>query len=458
MSEGAEHVVELQAGPAAGRLRDDGLLVLRGVPYGAPPVGPRRLAPPQPATWTGVLDATVPAPSAPQPDRPVSHRFHGPMPPSAEDCLRVDVVAPAGGAPRPAVVWLHGGGFTVGSPGAELFDPAALARTLDAVVVMVGHRLGSAGWLRHPELAGPGGEEGNWGLLDQAAALRWVHDHADVLGVDPARVVLAGESAGGGAALLHLAAPASRGLLAGVVALSPPLGELVVDRDRAVSWAQDLAAAHATAVAGLRDVSAADLVTAHEALLADPRWAGTRGGALPSLDLATAPSGPLDDPAAAAGVDALVTTNRDEGTFFFRQPGREARPDAEGLARIVGAMPGVDDAAAVLAHARERLGTDDGNELLVRLATERIFTEPLARWERARTAAGGHVERREITHRSRQPGLGATHSIGVPLLFGTWATTATGAWIAGAPGAEQAAAELQAAVRAFVHAGGRSMP
>jgi para-nitrobenzyl esterase len=321
---------------------------------------------------------------------------------------------------------------------------------------MVGHRLGSAGWLRHPELAGPGGEEGNWGLLDQAAALRWVHEHAAVLGVDRTRAALVGESAGAGAALLHLAAPASTGLATRVVALSPPLGELVVATERAVAWAQDLAAACATTVPGLRDFDARRLVAEHEALLGRPPWAGTRGGALPSLDPATAPAGPLEDPAASLGVDVLVTTAADEGTFFFRQPGREAHPDPERLEAIVAGMPGVDDASAVLAEARERHGTDDANELLVRLATERIFTAPIDRWAQGRTAAGGRVERRAITHRSPQPGLGATHSIAVPLLFGTYATTPAGAWIAGAPGADAAAAELQGAVRAFVHQPGRS--
>jgi para-nitrobenzyl esterase len=144
---------------AGGRVRGrDGAYL--GIPYAAPPLGPLRLRPPAPAEpWSGELDATRPGPPPPQPKRPISEFAHGPTPPASEACLTLNVWTPrSGGGPWPVFVWAIGGGWTIGWAGADVYDGAALADAAQVVVVNFGYRLGSLGWLYHPDLGG-----GNWG-------------------------------------------------------------------------------------------------------------------------------------------------------------------------------------------------------------------------------------------------------------------------------------------------------
>ncbi|HEY6762288.1 MAG TPA: carboxylesterase family protein, partial [Baekduia sp.] len=186
-----------------------GGLAYRGVPYAAPPTGAHRWrAPRAPAAWHGVRDATRFAPNCPQPKTPFTAGE------TSEDCLYLNVSTPSvntqRGHGRPVLVWFHGGGFVLGA--ARDYDPAKLAAA-GTVVVTVNYRLGALGFLAHPALADrPGGASGNYGLMDQQAALRWVRDNIARFGGDPHAVTIAGQSAGGLAVLEHLVAPGSRGL------------------------------------------------------------------------------------------------------------------------------------------------------------------------------------------------------------------------------------------------------
>ena len=183
----------------------------RGLPYAAPPTGDLRWKPPQPpATWTGVRDATQFAPS---PIQPAPTPFT-PAGPQSEDSLYLNVSTPQPGSRptsgRPVLVWFHGGGMTLG--GGRYYDPTKLAAD-GLVVVTVNYRLGVFGFLSHPALATkPGGPSGNYGLMDQQAALRWVRDNIGQFGGDPARVTIAGQSSGGLNVLAHLVSAGSRGL------------------------------------------------------------------------------------------------------------------------------------------------------------------------------------------------------------------------------------------------------
>ena len=196
-----------------GRVRGvavDGGHVFRGLPYGAPPTGRLRWRAPQPpAEWHGVRDATVFAPSCPQPQGGFT------IGPQDEDCLYLNVSTPRLNDHRhekdlPVLVWIHGGGFTSG--GGRDYDPTKLMAE-GIVVVTVNYRLGALGFLSHPALASsPGGSSGNYGLMDQQAALRWVRFNIEQFGGDPDNVTIAGESAGGTAVLAHLVSRSSRGL------------------------------------------------------------------------------------------------------------------------------------------------------------------------------------------------------------------------------------------------------
>jgi para-nitrobenzyl esterase len=261
-----------------------------GIPYGAPATGAGRWAPPRPVSpWTGVRPAADPGPACPQPARPFSEWAHGPLPATDEDSLTVNVWRPAGEGPaRPVLVFVHGGGWAIGWGSNALLDGRHLALALDAVVVTLNYRLGSLGWLYHPDLAtSSGAPAGNWGLLDQKAALRWVADNIAAFGGDPARVTLAGESAGAGNVLHLLTDPEAAPLFARALTLSPPLHELVVDRALGERWTEallahlDLGDDVASGVAVLRELPAATIVATQEKLLAGEAFSGgaARGAA-----------------------------------------------------------------------------------------------------------------------------------------------------------------------------------
>ncbi len=188
-----------------------------GIPFAAPPVGPLRWQPPRPpGPWDGTLAATAWPPPCPQkgPDDGVV---------GAEDCLYLNVWAPSGAAPGslPVLVFLHGGGnvqgsTSVGQMGTRLYEGDLLALRGRVVVVTTQYRLGVLGFLVHPALstASATGTSGNYGLLDQQAALRWVRDAIGPFGGDPGRVMLFGESAGATDTLMQLASPLAAGLFA----------------------------------------------------------------------------------------------------------------------------------------------------------------------------------------------------------------------------------------------------
>jgi para-nitrobenzyl esterase len=207
-------VVGLADGPIRGKAvgRTDEYL---GIPYAAPPVGPLRWRPPQPpAHWHAIRSATAFGPHCPQPAGVFGRAS------TSEDCLYLNVFAPAGhrGTGLPVMVWIHGGGFVGGE--SDDYDPSGLVAD-GVIVVTINYRLGALGFLAHPALADhPGGPTGDYGLMDQQAALRWVQHNVRAFGGNPANVTMFGESAGGQSVLLQLASPGARGLFAKAIAES----------------------------------------------------------------------------------------------------------------------------------------------------------------------------------------------------------------------------------------------
>ena len=188
------------------------VLVFEGIPYAAPPVGNLRWRPPQPAAhWTGVRSANRLAHNCFQ------HQPYGDIHPFeagvSEDCLYLNVWTQSAAGSRPVMVWIHGGGFHAGFGGEERHNGSVLARK-GAVVVTVNYRLGAFGFFAHPALAAesPQHVSGNYGLLDQIAALQWVHDNIARFGGDPSRVTVFGESAGGMSVGSLIGSPLAKGL------------------------------------------------------------------------------------------------------------------------------------------------------------------------------------------------------------------------------------------------------
>ncbi|MEU0226822.1 carboxylesterase/lipase family protein [Streptomyces sp. NPDC006284] len=260
-----------------------------GIPYAAPPVGDLRWKPPAaPARWTGVRDATTPGNPCMQANSSTPWGdLAGPGTPS-EDCLYLNVHAPTERSvtKRPVMVWIHGGGFTIGS--GAFYDGGNLATRGDTVVVTLNYRLGAFGYLAHEGLAGesPEGLSGNYGLLDQQAALRWVRQNIAAFGGDPGNVTVFGESAGGGSVCQHLVSPRATGLFDRAIAQSGcgfPLPTQESQQRTGASWAASLGCAD---VACLRARPAGELLTASTAPTA--RWVPNVDGRVLPLQIADA--------------------------------------------------------------------------------------------------------------------------------------------------------------------------
>lgn len=202
---------------------EDGLAVYRGIPFAAPPVGPLRWRPPEPAAaWPEVLKADAFGPS------PVQHRmpnpaFRQPQLELSEDCLYLNIWTPATSSKDklPVMVWIYGGGFSSGSTAIPLYSGEELAKK-GVVVASIAYRVGPLGFLAHPELSreSPHGVSGNYGLLDQMAGLRWIKKNIAAFGGDPGRVTVFGESVGGISISILAASPLAKGLFQGAISES----------------------------------------------------------------------------------------------------------------------------------------------------------------------------------------------------------------------------------------------
>lgn len=269
----ASVVIQTKAGPVEGRVEYPGKLhVFKGIPYAVPPVGDKRWKAPQPLpTWTGVKQCTTFAASAmqstPEPFYLWSKEFIAPAAPLSEDCLYLNIWSPGDSATHPVMVWIHGGGFTGGAAAVPVYDGAAYAEK-GVVFVSINYRLGVFGFLAHPALTAesPYQASGNYGLLDQVAALQWVQQNIAAFGGDPANVTVAGQSAGAFSISALMASPLCKGLFQRVIAQS---GGMFGVNSRAITLAAAeksgsafAAKVGAASVADLRALSAQEVLDA----------------------------------------------------------------------------------------------------------------------------------------------------------------------------------------------------
>ncbi len=262
--------VDAPAGPVKGEAQG-ALNVFRGLPYAQPPVGPARWTPPKPfERWTSVREATQFGPACVQPPSLLGSVYSEPPMPMSEDCLTLNIWAPNDARRAPVFFWIHGGALTTGSSRDPLYDGAKLAAR-GLVVVSINVRLGVLGYLAHPQLSAesPQGVSGNYGLLDEIEALRWVERNIGAFGGDPANVTIAGESSGALSVLYLMAAPAARGLFAKAIAQSsymistPELKQARFGETPAETTGASLAKKlGATTIGDLRAMDAAKLTTA----------------------------------------------------------------------------------------------------------------------------------------------------------------------------------------------------
>jgi para-nitrobenzyl esterase len=441
-------VAQIDAGAVRGVLIGS-TVAFRGIPYAQPPVGNLRWAPPQPpVAWQGMKEATQPGSACTQRASGLV-TFISPMaqaygsgfdqPPlqSSEDCLYLDVWAPRWPAKQslPVMVWLHGGSNTVGSGTQSTYNGVSLTQR-GVVLVTLNYRLGAFGFFSHPELSAesPRHSSGNYGLLDQLAALAWVKRNIAQFGGDPGNVTLFGESAGAIDAGQLMVSPLSDGLFRRVISESGPIFGPARTLGEAEAFGSAVSAllpadTQSTALQKLRALPASEVeklvVSAREHFAADITSSTADGWVLPQSPQQAFLSGSIQK------VDLLIGLNGRELSAFriaaaaaaksagSNPPGPE---DSAGLKRFTAAARpyfGNWTTIAMAAYLGRMLVT--GSAGLDSAANDLIGVCPIGAIATLTSAAGHHVFvyrfDRSIPGKGESQ-LGAFHALEVPYVFG----------------------------------------
>jgi para-nitrobenzyl esterase len=420
-------VVRLKDGAVRGRM-ESGVASFLGIPYAAPPFGANRMCPPQPVeAWTGERDATAYGPTVPKGDYPPQYaRLFPEVVIAGDHCLNLNVWTPdPDAAGLPVLVWIHGGSFMNGSGSVGGYDGAAFAR--DGVVcVTINYRLSAEGFLYVDD------GTANLGLLDQLAALRWVQANIAAFGGDPARVTVAGESAGAMSVTTLLSMPLAEGLFVQAIAQSGAAAHtLTPDEGRMVG--RHLAGA--LGVPAERDAikgvplhrliqDASDLVVEVQTAPDPAKWGRLALSLLPfapTVDGTVLPHAPLSAIAAGQGHDVrlLIGSNRDEARLFLVAAGTiDLIDDAilDTAASAYGLSP------EGLAVYRANRPAARAGEILAAVITDWFFGIPALRVAEARASRGGGdtwVYRFDHPAPDDNHRLGACHGVEIPFVFDT---------------------------------------
>jgi para-nitrobenzyl esterase len=456
-----EPLVETPSGAVRGR-ELEGVLRFLGIPYAAAPVGALRFAPPAPHRgWSKALDAAAFGAAPLQPVDGLSQTLgllgdHA----QSEACLTLNVFAPAAPAqaPRPVLVWLHGGAFQTGTAAGPAYDGGPLARRGDAVVVTLNYRVGAFGFLH---TGAPGAA--NLGLQDQCAALRWIQRAIGAFGGDPGQVTVFGESAGAGSIVCLLAMPAARGLFRrAIVQSAAPEGQLSAAEaaERARILVEKLGGTRMD-LAWLRGLPAEQILAA-QAACAEPGPRRIGMFFAPVVDGALLPERPLDAVArgAARDVELVIGTTADEMLLFTLLPGFGEIPEAVLPQLVATRLPGPPESALARAEALLRSYAGSGAERFFAVETDASLFVPSTRLAQAQARHQPRTFMYRFTWRSPLHGgrLGACHALDVPFALGTFALPKVRDFAGAGPAAERVSAAMMDAWAAFARRGDPSHP
>ena len=312
-------VVRIKAGDLRGT-DENGITVFRGVPYAAAPVDSLRFSPPQPVpAWHGVRDATEDGPIPPQGRSRLAHIMGDFERPQSEDCLTLNIWTPAPDSiKRPVLVWIHGGAFSSGAGSLTWYSGERFAANGDMVVVSINYRLGALGFLYLP-----GVSDGNLGLLDQVAALRFVRDNIAAFGGDPDNVTVVGQSAGAASIAILMTMPAARGLFRRAILQSTPFGRMsrkLEDAHQIGGRLLEVLGLKAEEAEKLKSLPFAQLLTAQsEVARLEKKFADALAPFWPVIDGRIYPGEvtPALKAGAGAEIDTMIGTTREEMAAFY---------------------------------------------------------------------------------------------------------------------------------------------
>jgi para-nitrobenzyl esterase len=410
-------VAKTKQGKVAGKQEGEGVRAFLGIPYAAPPVGALRWKAPMPAAkWKGVRDAAAFGNRCMQPAIYSDMVFRDPG--VSEDCLTLNVWTPAKakGERLPVMVWIYGGGFIAGTTSETRQDGAALA-TNGVVVVSMNYRLGIFGFMALPELTAESAHHssGNYGLLDQTAALGWVKENIAAFGGDPGNVTIFGESAGAFSVSAQMASPLAKGLFEKVIGESGAAfsSQLLPFKPRSEIEQRDAAFAHdglsADSLEQLRAIPARQLMELSRKPGAPDFAPDIDGYLLPESVPAIFAAGKQND------VPLLAGYNRDEGGIDPKTTVASFQKDVSArfgdhAPEILKLYPAADDAQAVRSAAD--------------LAGDRFIAFSTWKWMEAQSATGKQPVYRyrfdlaPPADPNHPGGLAAYHSGEIPYVFG----------------------------------------
>jgi len=428
-----ETIVTTNFGRIRGYVRDTGVHVFKGIPYGADTGGRNRfLAPRDPEPWTGIKDTLEHGPACPQP--PMSEDAIDEY--MSEDCLRLNVWTPSPdkAARRPVMIWLHGGGFSSGSARTPLTDGSNLARGGDVVVVSLNHRLSIFGFLClestcGPELAG----SVNAGLLDIVHALKWVRDNIETFGGDPGNVTIFGESGGGRKVSVLMGMPVAKGLFhKGVIQSGAhPRGVPRPYADRLAEGLFDWLKIRKGDLDALQQMPVKQLFRETGRFLyrsEDPGLPASQAGRWmvlsPVVDGKILPANPFD-PASEYGRDVplIIGTNKDEMSIFYARMENAGQLTERQLAERLTPMFGDKTARVIEVHRKNR-PEETPWDLFVAITSEDRRLLSIRTAEQKAGQGGAPVYMYLFTWETNYGLLKAAHTMEIPFAFNNIVKTA----------------------------------